>query len=162
RGSSGSRSATPSALAAKGASRPGAATGARISTRASGAAPRSNASSCFLVTLAQPRNPARGARPATTTRPTSIPPGSPPRLSPPGSASEPLGPGTVHADPYGRRLVGARRLPQTASDGGLLLAVDAQPDGTVARKRYWRGNFLFVHDPTLGSPGFKHFRPVVI
>jgi hypothetical protein len=73
-----------------------------------------------------------------------------------------LRPGTVYADPYGHMLVVVRRLPQTASDGGLLLAVDAQPDGTVARKRYWRGNFLFVHDPTLGSPGFKHFRPVVI
>jgi hypothetical protein len=29
------------------------------------------------------------------------------------------------------------------------------------RKRFWRGNFLFVHDPALGSPGFKHFRPIV-
>jgi hypothetical protein len=77
-------------------------------------------------------------------------------------ARDTLRPGTVYADPYGHMLVVVRRLPQTASDGGLLLAVDAQPDGTVARKRYWRGNFLFVHDPTLGSPGFKHFRPVVI
>jgi len=42
-----------------------------------------------------------------------------------------------------------------------LLAVDAQPDGTVARKRYWRGNFLFALDPSLGSAGFKHFRPIV-
>ncbi|MGD0023459.1 MAG: hypothetical protein ABSC37_02370, partial [Xanthobacteraceae bacterium] len=36
-----------------------------------------------------------------------------------------------------------------------------EPDGTVTRKRFWRGNFLFVHDPALGSPGFKHFRPIV-
>src|SRR5262249_16976924 len=64
-------------------------------------------------------------------------------------------------DPYGHVLVVVRRLPQTATSGGLLLAVDAQPDGTVARKRYWRGNFLFTHDPSLGSAGFKHVRPVV-
>jgi hypothetical protein len=44
----------------------------------------------------------------------------------------------------------------------MLLAVDGQPDGTVARKRYWRGNFLFALDPSLGSPGFKRFRPVVM
>src|ERR1019366_8325951 len=43
---------------------------------------------------------------------------------------------------------------------GVLLAVDGQPDGTVARKRFWRGNFLFAIDPTLGSPGFKRFRPI--
>jgi hypothetical protein len=43
----------------------------------------------------------------------------------------------------------------------VLLAVDAQPDGTVARKRFWRGNFLFAQDATLGSPGFKRFRPIV-
>ena len=36
-----------------------------------------------------------------------------------------------------------------------------QPDGTVARKRFWRGNFLFAQDPALGSPGFKRFRPIV-
>ncbi len=33
-----------------------------------------------------------------------------------------------------------------------LLAVDGQPDGTVARKRFWRGNFLFAQDPALGRP----------
>ena len=44
---------------------------------------------------------------------------------------------------------------------GVFLAVDGQPDGTVARKRFWRGNFLFAHDPALGSPGFKRFRPIV-
>src|SRR5262249_49295077 len=76
-------------------------------------------------------------------------------------AVETLGPGTVYADPYGHTLVLVRRVPQTASSPGLLLAVDAQPDGTVARKRYWRGNFLFALDPSLGSAGFKHFRPIV-
>ena len=72
-----------------------------------------------------------------------------------------LRPGTVYADPYGHVLVVVSRVPQTATTGGLLLAVDGQPDHTVARKRYWRGNFLFVRDPALGSAGFKHFRPVV-
>jgi hypothetical protein len=43
----------------------------------------------------------------------------------------------------------------------VFLAVDGQPDGTVARKRFWRGNFLFAQDPGLGSPGFKRFRPIV-
>jgi len=31
----------------------------------------------------------------------------------------------------------------------------------VARKRFWRGNFLFAQAPALGGPGFKRFRPVV-
>ena len=76
-------------------------------------------------------------------------------------APDTLRPGTVYADPYGHTLLLVQRVPQTAAAAGMLLAVDAQPDGTVARKRYWRGNFLFALDPTLGSPGFKHFRPVV-
>jgi hypothetical protein len=72
-----------------------------------------------------------------------------------------LRPGTVYADPYGHLLVLVRRVPQTGDDAGVILAVDAQPDGTVARKRFWRGNFLFAQDPALGGPGFKRFRPVV-
>jgi hypothetical protein len=72
-----------------------------------------------------------------------------------------LRPGTVYADPYGHLLVLARRVPQSDGAAGVFLAVDAQPDGTVARKRFWRGNFLFAQDPALGSPGFKRFRPVV-
>jgi len=72
-----------------------------------------------------------------------------------------LRPGTVYADPYGHTLVIAKRIPQSDSAAGVLLAVDAQPDGTVARKRYWRGNFLFAQDPALGGPGFKRFRPIV-
>ncbi len=70
-------------------------------------------------------------------------------------------PGTVYADPYGHTLVVVRRVPQTSESSGLLLAVDAQPDATVARKRYWRGNFLFSLDPKLGGAGFKNYRPVV-
>jgi hypothetical protein len=73
---------------------------------------------------------------------------------------ESLRPGTVYADPYGHVLVLAKRIPQTSAHGGVLLAVDAQPDGTVARKRYWRGNFLYAKGPELGGPGFKRFRPI--
>jgi hypothetical protein len=74
---------------------------------------------------------------------------------------ETLRPGTIFADPYGHVLVVAARIDQTPDAAGVLLAVDGQPDGTVARKRFWRGNFLFAIDPALGSAGFKRFRPVV-
>lgn len=73
-----------------------------------------------------------------------------------------LRPGTIYADPYGHVLMVVRRVAQTPEHAGMLLAVDGQPDGTVGRKRYWRGNFLFALDPSLGSPGFKRFRPVVV
>ncbi len=74
---------------------------------------------------------------------------------------ETLRPGTVYADPYGHVLMLAKRIPQTANSAGVFFAVDGQPDGTVARKRFWRGNFLFAQNPALGGPGFKHFRPIV-
>ena len=76
-------------------------------------------------------------------------------------SADTLRPGVVFADPYCHVLVVAQRVPQSASAGGVLLAVDGQPDGTVARKRFWRGNFLFAIDSALGSAGFKRFRPVV-
>src|SRR5579872_1871685 len=76
-------------------------------------------------------------------------------------SGETLRPGTIFADPYGHVLVVAQRIAQTPSAAGVLLAVDGQPDGTVARKRFWRGNFLFAIDPALGSAGFKRFRPVL-
>jgi hypothetical protein len=74
---------------------------------------------------------------------------------------EALRPGVVYADPYGHVLTIVRRVPQTPNAAGIILAVDGQPDGTIARKRYWRGNFLFAQDPALGGPGFKAFRPIV-
>ena len=74
---------------------------------------------------------------------------------------ETLRPGTAYADPYGHVLMIVQRVPQSNGKAGVFLAVDAEPDGTVTRKRFWRGNFLFVHDPALGSPGFKRFRPIV-
>ncbi len=71
-----------------------------------------------------------------------------------------LRPGVTYADPYGHVLMIAKRVPQSATRGGQLFAVDGQPDGTVARKRYWRGNFLYATRQELGGPGFKRFRPV--
>ncbi len=71
-----------------------------------------------------------------------------------------LWPGTLYADPYGHTLVLVKWIPQTEDRGGLLLAVDAQPDNSVARKRYWQGNFLFAPTPSAG-PGFKAYRPPV-
>jgi hypothetical protein len=42
-----------------------------------------------------------------------------------------------------------------------LLSVDAQPDGTVGIKRFWKGNFLFNTSDVVGEPGFKAFRPII-
>lgn len=73
---------------------------------------------------------------------------------------ETLRPGTVYADPYGHVMMVVRRVPESDGSAGILLAVDAEPDGTVARKRFWRGTFLFAHEPSFGSAGFKRFRPI--
>jgi hypothetical protein len=72
-----------------------------------------------------------------------------------------LRPGDIYADPYGHVLMLTKRVAQTADTAGVFLAADAQPDGTVAIKRFWRGNFLFAQDASLGGPGFKRFRPIV-
>ncbi|HYA05753.1 MAG TPA: hypothetical protein VEF90_07660, partial [Xanthobacteraceae bacterium] len=74
---------------------------------------------------------------------------------------ETLRPGTIYADPYGHILMLVRRVPQSGGAAGIFFAVDGEPDGTVARKRFWRGNFLFAQEPGLGSAGFKRFRPIV-
>jgi hypothetical protein len=74
---------------------------------------------------------------------------------------ETLRPGTVYADPYGHVMMLVRRVPESGGAAGVFLAVDGEPDGTVARKRFWRGTFLFAHEPALGTPGFKRFRPIV-
>lgn len=73
---------------------------------------------------------------------------------------EALRPGTVFADPYGHTLTIVSWVPQTRDHPGLLLAVDAQPDGTIAIKRFWKGNFLFNTSDVIGEPGFKAFRPI--
>ncbi len=72
---------------------------------------------------------------------------------------ETLWPGTVYADPYGHVLVLVEWVPQSANPG-MLLAVDAQPDNSVTRKRFWEGTFLFARNVSSG-PGFKAFRPLV-
>src|SRR4029079_4366289 len=74
---------------------------------------------------------------------------------------ETLRPGTAYHDPYGHVLMIVQRVPETNGEAGIILAVDGQPDGTVARKRFWRGNFLYAQNPALGGPGFKRFRPIV-
>jgi hypothetical protein len=76
--------------------------------------------------------------------------------------SDALRPGTVFADPYGHTLILVRQVPQARNRPGLLLAVDAQPDGTIGIKRFWKGNFLFNTSGVIGEPGFKAFRPIVM
>jgi hypothetical protein len=73
---------------------------------------------------------------------------------------EALRPGTVYADPYGHTLILVSWVSQTRKHPGLLLAVDAQPDNTIAVKRFWKGNFLFNTSEVVGEPGFKAFRPI--
>lgn len=70
-----------------------------------------------------------------------------------------LWPGTLYADPYGHTLILVKWLPQRPGRPGRLLAVDAQPDNSMARKRFWEGTFLFAETPSAG-PGFKAFRPL--
>jgi hypothetical protein len=71
-----------------------------------------------------------------------------------------LRPGTVYADPYGHVMMIVRWVEQTKEHGGLLLAVDGQPDTSVGRKRFWEGTFLFTNDTKSAGPGFKAFRPL--
>jgi hypothetical protein len=73
-----------------------------------------------------------------------------------------LRPGVVFADPYGHTLVIVGWSQQTSKYPGMLLAVDAQPDGTVGIKRFWKGNFLFNTSEVIGEPGFKAFRPILM
>jgi hypothetical protein len=72
---------------------------------------------------------------------------------------EVLWPGTIYADPYGHVLMLSKWIPQTDNSAGILFAVDAQPDNSIARKRFWEGTFLFANVPSAG-PGFKAFRPI--
>ncbi len=72
-----------------------------------------------------------------------------------------LRPGTVFADPFGHVLVIAGWLPQGLRESGVLLGADAQPDGTVGRRRFWRGSFLFDPRTDDAGAGFKAWRPAV-
>ena len=73
-----------------------------------------------------------------------------------------LKPGTVFADPYGHTYTLVRWIAQARKTPGLLLGADAQPDGTIGVKRFWKGNFLFTTEDVIGEPGFKAFRPIVL
>lgn len=72
---------------------------------------------------------------------------------------EVLWPGTIYADPYGHVLMISKWVAQTENSAGILFAVDAQPDNSIARKRFWEGTFLFANIASAG-PGFKAFRPI--
>jgi hypothetical protein len=72
-----------------------------------------------------------------------------------------LAPGTVFADPYGHILVVVRQVPQRKDVPGALVAVDAQPDGNMGMRTFWRGSFLFDPDTKTAGAGFKAFRPLV-
>ena len=71
-----------------------------------------------------------------------------------------LRPGTIYADPYGHVLMVSAWVDQTPERGGLMFAVDGQPDNSVGRKRFWEGTFMFASDVKSAGPGFKAFRPV--
>lgn len=70
-----------------------------------------------------------------------------------------LRPGVIYADPYGHIFVVAEMMPASGDQPGVLYAIDGQPDGSITRKRFWEGNFLWNPDPALGGSGFKGFRP---
>jgi NlpC/P60 family len=72
---------------------------------------------------------------------------------------EAIKPGVIFADPYGHLFVIAKWVPQGASSHGLLIGADAQPDGTIGRRRFWPGSFLFTPDTAEAGAGFKAFRP---
>lgn len=71
-----------------------------------------------------------------------------------------LRPGTIYADPYGHVFVLVELMDPEGSEPGVLYAIDGQPDGSITRKRFWEGNFLWNPDPGLGGSGFKAARPI--
>src|SRR5690606_7034016 len=73
-----------------------------------------------------------------------------------------LRPGTIYADPYGHLFVMIGLVPAQQDEPGILYAIDGQPDGSITRKRFWEGNFLWNPDPALGGSGFKAFRPLSV
>lgn len=70
-------------------------------------------------------------------------------------------PGTVFADPYGHLIVVAQWIPERPGHWGSLIGADAQPDGTIGRRTFWRGTFLFTSDTRDVGAGFKAWRPIV-
>lgn len=74
---------------------------------------------------------------------------------------ESLRPGIVFADPYGHLLLIAGWSTQPLNGYGVLIGADGQPDGTIGRRRFWEGSFLFDPDKRLVGAGFKAFRPLI-
>jgi hypothetical protein len=71
-----------------------------------------------------------------------------------------LRPGTIYTDPYGHTLMVGRWYPQDGDKAGVLMAVDAQPDGTIGKRIFWKGSFLFPEDDAVKGAGWKRFRPL--
>jgi cell wall-associated NlpC family hydrolase len=74
-----------------------------------------------------------------------------------------LPPGTVYADPYGHVLMISKWFDQGSVSGsqyGVLIGAEAQPDGTIGRRRFWQGSFLFDPSTADVGAGFKRFRPL--
>jgi hypothetical protein len=74
-----------------------------------------------------------------------------------------LTPGTVYADPYGHVMMISKWFAQGSIPGspyGVLMAAEAQPDGTIGRRRFWQGSFLFDPSTISVGAGFKRFRPL--
>lgn len=74
-----------------------------------------------------------------------------------------LPPGTVYADPYGHVMMVSKWFNQGQVAGdqyGVLIAAEAQPDGTIGRRRFWQGSFLFDPNTESVGAGFKRFRPL--
>ena len=72
-------------------------------------------------------------------------------------------PGTVYADPYGHVMMISKWFAQGSLPGspyGVLMAAEAQPDGTIGRRRFWQGSFLFDPNTNSYGAGFKRFRPL--
>lgn len=69
-------------------------------------------------------------------------------------------PGTLYADPYGHLLIVVGWQDQGTDRYGILIGADGQPDGTVGRRRFWRGSFLFLPETTDVGAGFKAYRPI--
>jgi hypothetical protein len=69
----------------------------------------------------------------------------------------------VYADPYGHVLIVTKWFPQGSGpeDYGILMAAEAQPDGTVGRRRFFPGSFLFDPSTKDAGAGFKEFRPLI-
>ena len=78
--------------------------------------------------------------------------------------SSTLRPGTSYSDPYGHVMMLSKWFPQGprgSGQYGILMASEAQPDGTVGRRRFWEGSFLFDPSTVHVGAGFKRFRPLV-